>query len=86
MPANADPTLVIDSPNDGRIALPAEQIVYTDFVVEETVKAIRNAGLDRGPVGLVGADAMPSTTYNQIAAALPNVQWRDAQSILTSCG
>lgn len=83
LPADADPTLVIDSPNDGRIALPAERIVYTDFVIEETVKALRNAGLDRGPVGLVGADAMPSTTYNRIAAALPDVQWRDAQPILT---
>jgi Xaa-Pro aminopeptidase len=84
LPADAEPTLVIDSPNDGRIALAAERIVYTDFVVEATVKAMREAGLDRGPVGLVGADAMPSTTYNQIAAALPDVQWRDAQSILTT--
>src|SRR5438876_10241729 len=48
MPDDADPTLIIDSPNDGRIALPAERIVYTDFVVEETVKAMRKAGLDRG--------------------------------------
>ncbi|HET7097179.1 MAG TPA: Xaa-Pro peptidase family protein [Casimicrobiaceae bacterium] len=82
VPATGEPTLIIDSPNDGRIALPAEQIVYTDFIVEETILAMRKSGLDRGPVGLVGADAMPSTTYNQIAAALPDVQWRDAQSIL----
>jgi len=82
LPATGEPTLIIDSPNDGRIALQSEPIVYTDFVVEETIQAMRKAGLDRGPVGLVGADAMPSTTYNQIEAALPDVQWRDAQSIL----
>ena len=82
VPAHGEPTLIIDTPNDGRIALESDHIVYTDFVVEETIKAMRKAGLDRGPVGLVGGDAMPSTTYNQIAEALPEVQWRNAQSIL----
>jgi len=82
LPTGADPTLIIDSPNDGRIALPADQIVYTDFIVEQTIEAMRKAGLDRGPVGLVGADAMPSSTYNRIAAALPSVEWRDAEQIL----
>ena len=82
VPAHGEPTLIIDTPNDGRIALESDHIVYTDFVVEETIKAMRKAGLDRGLVGLVGGDAMPSTTYNQIAEALPEVQWRNAQSIL----
>ena len=82
LPVDADPILIIDSPNDGRIALPTDQIVYTDFVVEETVKALRKSGLDRGPVGVVGADAIPASTYNQIVAALPDVQLRDAQHIL----
>lgn len=82
LPVDADPILNIDSPNDGRIALPADQIVYTDFVVESTIKAMQKGGLIRGVVGLVGGDAMPASTYNQIAAALPDVQFRDAQHIL----
>jgi len=82
LPVDGESTLVIDSPNDGRIALPAEQIVYTDFVLEDTIKALRKARLERGAVGVVGADAIQATTYNQIRAALPEVEWRDAQHIL----
>jgi len=54
LPVDGESTLVIDSPNDGRIALPAEQIVYTDFVLEDTIKALRKARLERGAVGVRG--------------------------------
>lgn len=83
LPVGGEPMLIRDVPDDGRIALPAEHQIYTDLVLEDTVKAIRQAGLAEGRIGLVGGDVLPVSTFRQLCAALPSVDWPDAQPILS---
>jgi Xaa-Pro aminopeptidase len=82
LPVDHDPLLVMDMPGDGQVSLPDSCMLQTDLVLEETLSGMTRLGLDRGPVGLVGGDVLPATSYRALAAALPNVQWQDAQSIL----
>ncbi len=84
LPVDAPPCLITDVPDDGSIALPAEEIVYGDLVIEETVAALKRAGLDRGKLGLVGSDVIPLKAHQQIAAGVAQVEWCDAQNILES--
>ncbi len=83
LPVEDDPLLVIDSPNDGTIALPDHQLLYSDLVLEETVKALRRRGLTRGPIGLVGGDVLPANSFRAISSTLPEIEWHDAQGILS---
>lgn len=83
LPVDGNPLLVMDMPSDGHISLPDSCMLQTDLVLEETLSGMTRLGLDRGPVGLVGGDVLPTSSYRALAAALPNVQWQDAQNILT---
>jgi Xaa-Pro aminopeptidase len=83
LPVDDPPCLIADVPDDGTIALPSESISYADLVIEETIEALKRAGLDRGPVGLVGVDVLPLKAFQQISAALEDVEWCDAQDILS---
>ncbi len=82
LPSAGDPKLVIDVPDDGKIAMPADQLVYTDLVLESTIAALRETGLDTGRVGIVGADVMPADVYIRLQAAYPRVEWIDSRDIL----
>lgn len=82
LPVEDEPLLVIDSPNDGDIALPDSQLVYTDLVLEEIVRALQRRGLTHGPLGLVGGDVLPTNSFRAIAGALPEIEWHDAQAIV----
>ena len=83
LPVDADPLLVADVPNDGSIALDEDRICYGDMVIEGAVDAMRRTGLEKGPIGLVGGDALPINAFKMIESALENVEWRDAQDVLT---
>jgi Xaa-Pro aminopeptidase len=82
LPVQRDPRLVIDVPDDGHIALPASQIVYTDFVLESTITALRETGLEAGRIGFVGADVMPADVYIRLREAYPRLEFVDARDIL----
>jgi Xaa-Pro aminopeptidase len=83
LPVDGDPTLIRDVPDDGRIALPEDRQVYSDLVLEDTVAAVRKAGLATAKIGLVGGDVLPVSTFRGLAAELPGVDWPDAQAILS---
>ncbi len=78
----AEPHLVIDCPNDGRIALSPAEIERSDLVVESVIGALGRMGLDRGRVGLVGSDVLTVATFRALQAALPDVSFEEAGPIL----
>jgi Xaa-Pro aminopeptidase len=80
--AEAEPHLVIDCPNDGRIALQPAEIERSDLVIESVVAALRRMGLDHGRIGLAGIDVLSVAAYRTLAAALPGVTFEDAGAIL----
>jgi Xaa-Pro aminopeptidase len=82
LPVDGAARLVIDVPNDGTIAMPADQLVYTDLVLEETIAALHETGLAKGRVGLVGADVMPADVYRRLCTECPAVEWVDARALM----
>lgn len=74
--------LVSDIPDDGRISMPSEDVLQTDLVLEGVVQALTDLGMTRGAVGLVGGDVLPVSAHRRISAALPALDWPDAQDIL----
>jgi Xaa-Pro aminopeptidase len=84
LPVGGKPRLVIDIPNNGSIRLDDGEIVYTDFVIEATVQALRDVGLERARVGMVGEDVQPVSFFRKIVAALPEMVLVPADEILIS--
>ena len=81
--ADGEMRLISDVPDDGRIACPPGAVVYTDTVLEAAVDGLRDLDMTKGPVGLVGADVLPVSSFRAISKALPVIEWPDAQDILT---
>jgi Xaa-Pro aminopeptidase len=82
LPCNGRPRLVIDVPRSDDLALDDGEVIYTDFVIEATIQAILDAGLERSRIGLVGEDVLPVSFYRKITAALPHVVFAPADAIL----
>jgi len=82
LPVSADPCLVVDIPYRDKIVMPADQILVTDLVIETTITALNERGLAAGRIGLVGNDTIALNMYRKLAAALPGVEWVDADHIL----
>ena len=80
--AEGEARLIADVPDDGTIALPAEAVRRTDLVIEEAIAGMKDLGLDRGLVGLVGGDVLPVNAFKAIEGGLEAVEWREAQGIL----
>ncbi len=74
--------LVTDAPDDGRTAMAANDVIYTDQVLDGVAEAMLRLGMQAGPVGLVGGDVMPVNIHRALSEMLPDVEWRDAQHIL----
>ena len=82
LPVAGEPRLVIDVPYVDRVAMPPEQVVVADLVLEATVEALRSTGLADGRVGLVGGDTMAVTMLRTIEAALPRLTLMAADDAL----
>ncbi len=80
--ASGETRLIIDCENDGSIALAEHEIVRVDMMAEAAIKAMKELGLEGGPVGLVGGDTLPVNTAKAIEAGLDRVELSDAQAIL----
>ena len=83
LPTADAPRLVVDSPYRDKIVMPPEEILVTDLVIETTIAALKECGLALGRVGLVGNDTIALSMFRKLAAALPHVEWVDADRILT---
>lgn len=84
LPVDEIPELVIDVPDDGRIRLADGRVTYSDFVLDDAVKALKTAGLGNARIGLVGGDVMTFTMLNKLRAALPELVIEPADDLLMS--
>jgi len=84
LPIADEPLLVIDVPDDGSIALASDCLRYSDLVLEETLAALRQRGLARAKLGLIGGDVLPANSFKAIEQALPEIQWQDAQDLIAA--
>ncbi|WP_342642351.1 M24 family metallopeptidase [Rhodoligotrophos ferricapiens] len=82
LPCGGKPRLVIDIPNDGSIHLNDGEILYTDYVIDQTIQALRDAGLTNARIGLVGEDVLPVSFFRKITKALPELRLENADHIL----
>lgn len=82
LPVKGDPTLIIDIPNDGSIALPEDRIKRADCVLEAVVEVIEDAGLKRGRIGIVGHDVLSAAAHALLSEALPGVTWAGADAVV----
>ncbi|MGF7162422.1 Xaa-Pro aminopeptidase [Rhodoligotrophos appendicifer] len=83
LPTGGRPRLVIDIPNNGSVHLDDGEIIYTDFVIEAAIQALKDAGLERGRIGIVGEDTLPVSFHRKIVTALPEMVLLPADDILT---
>lgn len=82
LPVDEVPELVIDVPDDGRIRLADGRVTYSDFVLDDAVKALTTAGLASARIGLVGGDVLTFTMLNKLRAALPELVIEPADDLL----
>lgn len=82
LPVEGEAMLVIDVAPGPDVALPQHYVVKADFVTAAVIQGLEALGLSAGPVGLVGGDALPASAYRELTAALPQVEWQDAQPLL----
>jgi Xaa-Pro aminopeptidase len=82
LPVDEVPELVIDVPDDGRIRLADGRVTYSDFVLDDVVKALKTAGLGSARIGLVGGDVLTFTMLNKLRAALPELVIEPADDLL----
>lgn len=74
--------LVIDCPNDGRIALATNEIERSDLVIESVVTALKRMGLAKSKIGLAGSDVLTVSALRAFEAALPSMRIEEAGGIL----
>ena len=82
LPVDEVPELVIDVPDDGRIRLADGRVTYSDFVLDDAVKALKTAGLGSARIGLVGGDVLTFTMLNKLRVALPELVIEPADDLL----
>lgn len=82
LPTEGDPKLMIDVPNDGRIALSEDHVVEANSMLEAVVEAIEAAGLADGHIGIVGYDVLSASAHAKLAKALPRVTWSGADEVV----
>jgi Xaa-Pro aminopeptidase len=84
LPVNEAPELLVDVPDDGRIRLTDGKASYSDFVLDDTIAALKRAGLTKARVGLVGADVLTYRMTERLRSALPDLALEPADDILAS--
>jgi Xaa-Pro aminopeptidase len=84
LPVDGAPELLIDVPDDGRIRLGDGKVTYSDFVLDDTIQALKRAKLGGARIGLAGGDVLTFTMLNKLQAALPSLTLVPADDILTS--
>jgi Xaa-Pro aminopeptidase len=74
LPVGGPSTVVVDIPWWRKDLVVADQVRPSIHVVETTVQAIRDAGLERGRLALVGSSYMTASAYLGLAELLPDAK------------
>jgi Xaa-Pro aminopeptidase len=82
IPAAGPSTVVVDVPWWRRDLVVADDVRPTIHVVEEAAQAIRDAGLERGRIAVVGASYMTAAAYLGLAEQLPHAQLVRADTLV----
>jgi Xaa-Pro aminopeptidase len=82
LPIDSQPELIIDVPDDGRIRLADGKVTYSDFVTNDTIEALKRAGLAKARVGLVGSDVLTYRMLKDLSAALPDLTLIPADDVV----
>lgn len=74
--------LIADMPDYGQIRLEDGKVSNAALVLDETIAALRVAGLATGRIGLVGSDILAFNMYRRLTADLPGLRLEPADHIL----
>ncbi len=78
--ADGGDRLFVSTPEYDTATIAATDIVYPRDFVGEVVAGIEDLGLGGGPLALIGADVLPTSLWRRLEAALPTVDWNDADA------
>ena len=82
LPVNGPSTVVVDVPWWRRDLVVADEVRPSIHVVETAAQAIRDAGLERGRIALVGASYMTAAAYLGLAEQLPHAELVRADTLV----
>jgi ectoine hydrolase len=82
LPVNGPSTVVVDVPWWRRDLVVADEVRPSIHVVETAAQAVRDAGLDRGRIALVGASYMTAAAYLGLAEQLPDAELVRADTLI----
>ena len=61
---------------------PTAKVTYSDFVLDDTISALKRAGLDKARIGLVGMDVLTYRMTQRLKTALPDLVLEPADDLL----
>src|SRR5215216_1818499 len=82
LPLEGPSTVVVDVPWWRRDLVVADEVKPTIHVVQAAAQAIRDAGLERGRIAVVGASYMTAAAYLGLAEELPDAQLVRADTLI----
>jgi Xaa-Pro aminopeptidase len=83
LPSSGDaPTLIVESGDWRRDLVVAEHVRDSLDLYAEVIAALKDAGLARAHLGLVGESVMPASAWRQLSEALPQISFERADDIL----
>jgi Xaa-Pro aminopeptidase len=82
LPVDGESTVIVDIPWWRRDLVVAGTVRASIHVVETTAAAIRDAGLARGRLAVVGTSYMTAAAYNGLRRELPDAEFVDADTLI----
>jgi Xaa-Pro aminopeptidase len=82
LPVDAEPTLLVDIPYYDAEGVALRDVRVRTNMLDGLAEVLRERGLERGRIGLVGCDVLPVGWYWRLAELLPDLRWVPADHIL----
>ncbi|MBI4277842.1 MAG: aminopeptidase P family protein [Armatimonadetes bacterium] len=82
MPSSGEPTLLVDLQYYREDLVAVDDVRMAFDLVGLVAEVVKEKGLARGRLGIVGADVLPYSFFTQLRTALPDAQFEEADDIL----